>query len=215
MAELLRLSGYSAIGLTVPPGLMRDKVSSLREVFEEQDIETFLRLDIVPRSRQELLRLLRRYRTGFDVLAVKCVNPAVALVACRDRRVDIVFFDPSRRNIRFSYTYSDLLHGALEFNVASDLLGAPSSDVYLRLAKQAAISRNSNTRIVLSSGATTPEGVRSPMQLSALGQAIGLSRSQVLRGVSENPVSIIRRNSERRSGTYIEEGVRVVAPKAR
>ena len=211
----MRLSGYSAIGLTLPAGLMRDRVGPLRQLFEERGIETFLRLDIAPPSRQELLRLLRRYRTAFDVVAVKCVSPAAALVACRDRRVDVVFFDTFRRNIWFNYTYADLLHGALEFNIVSDLLNATTSDIYLRLAKEAAIARNSGTKIVLSSGATKPEVVRAPMQLSALGQAVGLSKSQVLRGVADIPRSIVRDNTERRSSSYIEEGVRVVVPKAR
>jgi RNase P/RNase MRP subunit p30 len=149
------------------------------------------------------------------VLAVRCVSPAAALVACRDRRVDVVFFDTSRRNIRFNYTYADLLHGALEFNVASELLNASSSDIYMRLAKEAAIARKSNTKIVLSSGATKPELLRSPMQVSGLGGAIGLSKVQVLEGVAETPTSIVRRNMERRSSSYIEEGVRVITPRGR
>lgn len=52
MAELIRLAGYSAIGLTVPTGLMRDKIASLRRLFEDQGIETFLRADIVSGSHR-------------------------------------------------------------------------------------------------------------------------------------------------------------------
>jgi RNase P/RNase MRP subunit p30 len=215
MAEVVKLAGYSAVGLTIPTGLMRDRVSSLRRLFEDQGIETFLRVDVVSGSRGELLRLLRRVRSGYDIVAVKCINQGVASVACRDRRVDVVFFDPNQRSIRFSHAYANLLRGALEFNVVSSLLGTTSSEPYSRLAKEASISREHNTRVVLSSGSTSPEKVRSPMQISALGKAIGLSREQSLRGVSENPESIVQRNAERRSTAYIEEGVSIVAPKAR
>jgi RNase P/RNase MRP subunit p30 len=214
LAELIRLAGYSAIGLTVPTGLMHDKIASLRRLFEDESIETFLRVDIVSGSRGELLRLLRRFRSGFDILGVKCVNQGVASVACRDRRVDVVFFDPNQRNIRFSHAYANLLRGALELNLISSLLGTTSSETFSKLAKEAGISRSHNTRVILSSGSRSPETVRSPLQVSAIGMAIGLSREQSLRGVSQNPESIVRRNKERRSATYIEEGVRLVAAKA-
>lgn len=143
------------------------------------------------------------------------MNQGVASVACRDRRVDVVFFDPNQRNIRFSHAYANQLRGAVEFNLVSSLLGTPSSETFSKLAKEAAISRSHNTRVVLSSGSKSPETVRSPMQVAALGKAIGLSKDQSLRGVSENPESIVRRNLQRRSTTYIEEGVGLVAPKAR
>ena len=214
MAELLRMAGYLLIGLTVPTGLMPNRVSSLRRVFEEHGIETLLRADVIPRSRDELLRVLRRYRSRFDLIAVKCMNAAVASVACRDRRVDVVFFDPSDRRIRFSYAYANLLRGALEFNLVSTLLSAVS-ETYSRIAREAAISRARNTKTVLSCGASSPDEVRSPMQVSALGRAIGLSMDQALGGVSKVPTSIAHRTLERRSSSYVEEGVRIVSRKAR
>jgi RNase P/RNase MRP subunit p30 len=184
-------------------------------MFEDHSIETHLRVDVVSASRVELLRLLRRVRSGFDIVAVKCVNQNVASVACRDRRVDVIFFDPNQRNIRFSHAYANLLRGALEFNIVSSLISPTSRDIYSRLAKEAEISKTHKTRVVLSSGSKSAETVRSPMQLSALGKAIGLSKEQSLLGVSENPREIIRRNMERRSAAYVEEGVTIVVPKAR
>ena len=214
MAELLGIAGYSLIGLTIPTGLMETRVSSLRRAFEEVGIEPLLRADLAPRSRDELLRLLRRYRSRFELIAVRCVNAAAASVASRDSRVDILFFDPSSRNTRFTHTYASLLRGALEFNLITNLRNAVT-ETYLRVAKEAAISRRRKTKVVLSSGATSPEEVRSPLQLSALGKAIGLSNDQSLRGVSEIPAAIAHRSLERRSGSYIEEGVRIIPRAAR
>src|SRR3990172_12061786 len=69
MAEVLKLAGYPAIGLTIPTGLMRDRVSSLRRLFEDQGIETFLRVDVVSGSRGELIRLLRRVRSEYYIMS--------------------------------------------------------------------------------------------------------------------------------------------------
>ena len=215
MAELLRYSGYSTVALTVPTGLLRDRLLSLRRLFEHEGLETLLRIDLSANSRVDLLRLLRRYRNAYDIVAVKCMNQSVAPVACRDRRVDLVFFDPSNSRVRFGHPLASLLRGALEFNLISTLLEETKSEVFSRLAKEAAIAREHRSRVVLSSGCVSPTMVRSPLQISAIATAIGLSREQSDQGVSETPLSIIKRNLERRSREYVEEGVNVMMSKAR
>jgi RNase P/RNase MRP subunit p30 len=213
MAELLRLAGYSTVGLTIPTGLMREKVTSLRNIFKEAGLETALRIDLASASRMELLKLLRRFRNSYDVIAVKCVNPRVATVACRDRRVDIIFFDPRNHNIRFNHPLANLLRGALEINLISALQGEAESNVFSTIQKQTSIAVEHKVKVVLSSGGSNPEMVRSALQISALARALGLSEAQSFAGVSSNPLSIVERNSIRRSPRFIEEGVRIVMPK--
>lgn len=215
MAELLRLAGYSAVALTVPTGLLRDRLSALRRLFEDEGIQTILRVDLSANSREDLLRLLRRFRNAYDIVAVKCMNQAVAPVACRDRRVDLVFFDPRNSRVKFGHPLASLLCGALEFNLISTFLGETKGEIFSRIAKEAAIAREHRSRVVLSSGCVSPTMVRSPPQISGIAAAIGLSREQSSRGVSETPLSIIKRNLERRSREYVEEGVKLVMPKAR
>ena len=215
MAELLRLAGYSAVGLTIPTGLMRDRITLLRAVFREAGLETALRVDLTSTSRIELLRLLRRFRNSYDVVAVKCVNTRVATVACRDRRVDLIFFDPANRSIRFTHPLANLLRGAIEFNLVSALLNETKAEVFSVIMKQCAIAREHKVKVVLSSGCNHPELVRSASQIAALASAMGLSEMQSLAGVSSTPFSIIERNSARRSPQFVEEGVRIVLPKVR
>lgn len=214
MAELLRLAGYSAVALTIPTGLMKERTLALRRCFEGEGLETYLRIDLTSPSRRELLRLLRRFRNLFDVVAVKCVHPAVAPVACRDGRVDVVFFDPRNRNTRFNHSLANLLNGSLEFNLPATL-HEPNSDVMLSLAREASIARQHGTSVVLSSGAFKPELIKSPIQMRAIAAAVGLSQKQTIAGVSEVPRNILARNMKRRSREYIEEGVKIVLAKAR
>ncbi len=213
MAELLRLAGYSTVALTVPTGLLHERVSFLRRIFQQVGIETALRIDLTAGSRADLLRLLRRFRNSYDIVAVKCTNPNVATVACRDRRVDVVFFDPHNQKVRFNHSLANLLRGGLEFNLLSTLLRETNAEVFSRAAREAAVAREHKVKVVLSSGCASPEMVRTPTQIAAVGSAIGLSEEQSLHGVSEIPLAMIMRNSSRRSREYIEEGVRVVLPK--
>jgi len=213
MAELLYLAGYSTVALTVPTGLMQERRLLLRRLFEEVGIETALRADLAPMSRHELLRLLRRFRSSFDVLGVKCVNEGAATVACRDRRVDLVFLDPRNSKIRFGHSLANLLRSALEFNLISAFLIESNRHVYDRLTKEAEVAREHGINIVLSSGSTSPAMIRSPFQMASIGSVIGLLKDQALRGVSEIPRSILSRNLERRKRGYVEEGVKVVLPR--
>jgi RNase P/RNase MRP subunit p30 len=214
MAELLRLAGFSSVALVVPSGLMRERVGVLRQIFQRTGLETAMRIDLAPGSRQELLRLLRRFRNSYDVVSVKCPNQGVATVACRDRRVDVVFFDPNNSKVRFNHSLANLLRGALEFNLVAVLLKEHDSRTFARLSKEAWVAGEHRVNVVVSSGCTSPPMVRAPGQLAALASAIGLSKAQSLSGVSDIPWSIISRNSQRRSQQYVEEGVRILLPKA-
>jgi ribonuclease P/MRP protein subunit RPP1 len=212
MAELLRSAGYSTVALTVPTGLLGDKLSSLRRIFEHEGLETLMRVDLTANSRMDLLRLLRRFRNAYDIVAVKCVNQRAAAVACRDRRVDLVFFDPVNSKTRFGHPLASLIRSAFELNLISTFLGETRGEVFSRVAKEAAVAREHRTTIVLSSGCQSPMMVKSPSEISAIGIAIGLSREQSSRGLSDTPFSIIKRNLERRGKGYVEDGVKLVLP---
>ena len=213
MAKLIRIAGYSAIGLTIPTGLMRERIGLVKAVFEEAGLETALRIDLTANSRMDLLRLLRRFRNSYDVIAVKCVNQRVATVACRDRRVDLIIFDPAIRSVRFSHPLANLLRGAIEFNLVSSLLNETRVEMFSGIMKQCAIAHQHKVNVVLSSGCSNADQVRSPLQIAALASAMGLSDAQSHAGVSTTPLSIIKRNLTHRSPQFVEEGVRIVLPK--
>ena len=126
----------------------------------------------------------------------------------------MVFFDPRNQKVRFTHSLANLLRGALEFNLLSNLLGETGNEIFSRLARDAEIAREEKVKVVLSSGSTVPEMVRTPLQIAAVGSTIGLSEEQSLLGVSNIPLEMIVRNSRRRSRNFIEEGVRVVVSAA-
>ena len=215
MAELLSAVHYSTIGLTIPTGLMHDRVKPLQRVFEQYGVSTAPRADFSPTSRTELLRVLRKFRNLYDIVAVKCLNQRVATVACRDRRVDIVYFDVANNSLRFTHSFARLLRGAIEFNLISDIVERADSWTFSRIRKAMGIAREHRVEVVLSSGARSCEMIRSPSEISALATALGLTEEESIRGVSSAPSSIVAENRKKRAADYVEEGVKIVVPSRR
>jgi len=209
-AQLLALSGYNAVGLTVPTGLLRGRLEILRDCFQDSGVEVFLRVDLTCSKREELLKLLRRFRPTFDIIGVKCTNHSLALVAARDRRVDLIFFDSATRNVWFDDSIANVSNATLELNL-STLLEMANHLILTKLMKDVRIARRHNVDMVLSSGATSPLLVRTPIQQAAIAEILGLSKQQAINGVSTIPSRLIKANVERRSRNYVEEGVKTVA----
>ena len=215
MAQTLRTAGYSTIGLTIPTGLLPERVKSMRKTFEDRGVATALRIDLGSASRTELLRSLRRFRNAYDVVGVKCVNARVATVASRDRRVDVVFFDPVMQNVRFNHSLARLLHGAFEVNLIASLLTLTDMGILFRLRRAIAVAQEHNVKVVLSSGARNAEMVRAPLQLGAIASTLGLSETASVAGVSSIPLSIIAENVKKRKPECVEEGVKIIVPSRR
>jgi len=78
--------GYSSVGC------VGDKPS-------DAPIDIVSRLDIAPRSQQDLGRALNRSRLKHEVISVLCLSKGVARQAAKDPRVDLLRFpgNPSRR----------------------------------------------------------------------------------------------------------------------
>jgi ribonuclease P/MRP protein subunit RPP1 len=76
--------------------------------------------------------------------------------------------------------------------------------------KDVRIARRHNVDMVLSSGATSPLLVRTPIQLAAIAEILGLSKQQAINGVSTIPSHLLNANVERRSRNYVEEGVKTI-----
>ena len=188
---------------------MKDRLDLLRNCFLDSGLEVFLRADLTCSRREELLKLLRRFRSAFDIISVKCTNHNIALVAARDRRVDLIFFDYARRNVWFDHSIANVSNAALELNT-STLFAASDHFILTRLMKEVSTAQQHKVNTILSSGCTSPFMVRGPTQLSAIGMILGLSKGEALNSVSVVPSRVVRKNVERRSRNYIEEGVKVV-----
>jgi RNase P/RNase MRP subunit p30 len=209
MASVLNELGTGVIGLTIPPNRLTSTppaVSSLRDA----GIDIAKRLNLKPRSREELLRSLRTFRSKYEIIAVDCSTPSVSRVAVRDRRVDIVRFPKQGSGSEFRRNLASTCRAALEFNM-SDLTEARGFEATLRrLRREIEIAAETSTVVVGSTNASNPYELRAPRDVAALLHVLGLSLGDALKGVSEIPLAIVNENRLRMRDPDLEEGVRIV-----
>jgi ribonuclease P/MRP protein subunit RPP1 len=209
--------GYDLIAVPLIPNTSTAEVAELRAICkEEAKIDFASRIDLHPRSPNELLHQLRRLRRKFEVIGIACDNKAVARQAAKDRRVDLLYF-PSldfRRRF-FDRVDAELASNslaALEIDVKPLLvLEGPTRIRFLSsLRREVAIATEFHVPIVLSSGISEERLLRKPREMAALAFLFGLDEASALEAVSQNPNVIVKRNREKLGSKFVAPGIRVV-----
>jgi RNase P/RNase MRP subunit p30 len=208
--------GYRLIAVPLAPETHADEVAKLRAICKEAKMDFASRIDLRPRTQNELLHQLRRLRRKFEVISVACENKAVARQAAKDRRVDLLNF-PSldfRRRF-FDSAEAELARSslaALEIDVKPLLvLEGPTRIRFLSsLRREAAIASEFHVPIVLSSGVSEERLLRKPREMAALAFLFGLDEASALEAVSQNPKAIVKRNREKLGSKFVAPGIRVV-----
>jgi RNase P/RNase MRP subunit p30 len=208
--------GYRLIAVPLAPETATAEVARLRTICKEAEIDFASRVDLRPRTQNELLRQLRRLRRKFEVISVACENKAVARQAAKDRRVDLLNF-PSldfRRRF-FDKAEAELASNslaALEIDVKPLLvLEGPARIRFLSsLRREAAIANKFYVPIVLSSCVSKERLLRKPREMAALAFLFGLDEASALEAVSQNPELIVERNREKLGSKFVAPGIRVI-----
>ena len=180
-------------------------------------IDVISRLDIAPRSQQDLQRMLKGNKRKYEVISVLCLSKGVARQAAKNPKVDLLRFPrcPSRRTVWLDRQQASLAgEGGCQFEVvASDLLTQDPEKlgyVIKQLEKEVLNARRYDVPVVLSSGADSVNGMRAPRSLAALMSLIGLGEEESLDLVSVNPWALVERNRDKLSASYVSPGVRVM-----
>jgi ribonuclease P/MRP protein subunit RPP1 len=208
--------GYRLIAVPLLPETREDEKVELQSICSEAKIDLASRVDIKPRTHEDLTYQLRRLRRRFEVICVACEDKEVARQAAKDHRVDLLNF-PSldfRRRF-FDSAEAELASrslSALEIDIRPLLVLEGPARVRLlsSLRREAAIAREFHVPIVVSSGAANETLLRRPRELAALASLFGLDEAQALETVSQNPVSIVKRNRQKLSPDFVAPGIRVI-----
>lgn len=209
--------GYRIIGIPLSSNVSQERVRQLEDVCNEAKIEFVKRVDLMPKTSNELLNNLGRLRRKFEIISVACTSKNVARQAAKDRRVDLLspcLAFPCKRF--FDYAEAELASKKLasfEIDLAQILSssGFPRVRLLSSLRKEITIARKFNIPITISSGASDENFLRSPRDFVALASLFDLSESLALEALSCNPLSIIERNRGKLSSGYVAPGVRVVS----
>jgi len=208
--------GYRMIAITFPPNFVEADARGLQNACKRATMDFATRVDLKPKTPDELLKGLRRFRRRFEIVAVLCESKDVARQAGKDRRVDLLNFS----SLDFRRRFFDLAeaelasNGLASFEIDMKQLLALEGPSRIRLLsslrREAAIAEDFGIPIVMSSGASGELLMRRPLELAALANLFDLGQRAALDAVSRNPMSIVKRNREKLSARFVAPGIRIV-----
>jgi RNase P/RNase MRP subunit p30 len=208
--------GYGLVAAPLAPEARADEIAKLQAVCNEAGIDFASRVDLRPRTPNELMQQLRRLRRKFEVVCVNCESKAVARQAAKDHRVDLLSFPllDFRRRF-FDRSEAELARSglaALEVDVRPLLVleGAARVRLLSSLRREAAIAKDFHVPLVVSSGVAREMLLRKPREMAAFGFLFGLDEASALKAVSQSANAIVKRNREKLSAKFVAPGIRVV-----
>jgi RNase P/RNase MRP subunit p30 len=208
--------GYDLISVPLAPEVQETNISNLRSICNEAKIDFASRVDLSPKIRDQLIRMLRRLRRKFEVICVSCENKEIARQAAKDRRVDLLRF-PSLdyRGRFFDWAEAELAGkslAALELDAKPLLMLEGSARVRLLsiLRREVSIANHYRVPVVVSSGVETEMMLRKPREIAAFISLLGMNEASALDAVSTNPSAIVRRNREKLGRGFVAPGIRMV-----
>jgi ribonuclease P/MRP protein subunit RPP1 len=211
--------GYNQIGVPFPPNIKQDTINRLRQAAEEFSLDFVTRLNLEPKSSNELLSGLRRFRRMFEVIAVVCNSKNMARLAAKDTRVDLLCFrtfDPKKRFFdRAEAELASKSSASFEIDMAA-ILG---SEGFVRirflscLRREVETARKFNVPVVISSGAADALFLRKPQDYASLAFLFSMDLSPHMEAFSKNPIGLVERNRKKQSAEYVAPGIRIVKEK--
>ncbi len=208
--------GYRYIGVPFTNGAQENEVATLKAACTQAGLDFILRADFKPRTQEDLMRFLRKFRRQFEVICIVCDSKEIARQAAKDRRVDLLSFPSLDYHKRFfdraEAELASCSLAGLEVDIKSLLVMEGPARVRLisSLRREIAIAMEFRVPVVVSSGVGEENLMRMPRDLASLGYMFGMEEVQALDAVSTNPVGIVLRNREKLSARFVAPGIRVV-----
>jgi RNase P/RNase MRP subunit p30 len=208
--------GYKLIAKSLAPETRPEEIQKLKSLCKEVGVDYVSRVDLRPRSQDELLSLLRKLRRKFEVICINCENKEVARQAAKDRRVDLLNFpllDYRRRFFdRAEAELASTACAAFEVDIKPLLiLEGPARVRFLScLRREVSVAIEFHLPIVVSSGVSEILLLRKPREMALLSSLFGLEGSNALNAVSGNPTGIVFRNREKLGAGFVAPGIHLV-----
>jgi ribonuclease P/MRP protein subunit RPP1 len=190
--------------------------AALKTACKQAGIDFVSRADFKPRSQEDLMRFLRRYRRKLEIISIICDDKEIARQAAKDRRVDLLSFPSLDYHKRFfDRAEAELASSglaALEVDVKPLLVleGPPRVRLLSSLRREIKLAHQFHVPLVISSGVSEARLMRMPRDLASLGCLFGLNETEALNAVSTNPTDIIHRNREKLDSKFVAPGISVV-----
>jgi ribonuclease P/MRP protein subunit RPP1 len=208
--------GYSLIAMLFPPNMTQEEFKQIQTTCKEAKLDLATRIDLKPRTPNDLTYNLRKFRRKFEIIAVLCESKNVARQAAKDHRVDLLSFPSTDFRQRFFDMAEAELASASQASLEIDtkplltLEGPARSRLLASLRKEVTVARGFKVPIIISSGTSNEMLMRKPQEQAMLAQLFDLDRECALDAVSRNPTAIVSRNRQKLSSKFIAPGIRLV-----
>jgi RNase P/RNase MRP subunit p30 len=208
--------GYGLVSVPLTPQTQGEEIIKLKKLCNDLKIDVTSRVDIAPKTRGQLMHMLRKLRRRFEVIAVVCENKEVARQAAKDRRVDLLnFLSNDYRQRFFDWAEAELASNslaALEVDLKPLLLLEGSARIKLlaTLRREISIAREYSVPVVFSSGADNELLLRKPREAAALVSLLGLDEATALAMLSSNPSEIVARNRKKLGHGFVAPGIHAI-----
>ena len=208
--------GYSLIASQLKRETQTSEIMEIRNTCRMLGMDFASRIDLRPRSQNELLSLLRKFRRKFEVICVLCESKEISRQAAKDRRVDLLnfpllddrkrFFDRAEAELAASASTS------LELDIKPLLIleGPPRIRLISSLRREIRTALDFKLPIVISSGVSETILLRKPREMALIASIFDLDFERALKAVSENPVAIVKKNRGKLNADFVSPGIRVI-----
>jgi ribonuclease P/MRP protein subunit RPP1 len=208
--------GYHYISIPFTQGIQEKELATLKAICTQAGLDFVLRADFKPRTQEDLMHFLRKFRRKFEVICIICDSKEIARRAAKDRRVDLLNFP----NLDYHKRFFDRAEAelacnslaAMEVDVRPLMVmeGPPRVRLLSSLRREVAVALEFHVPVVVSSGVGEETLMRKPRDLASLGYLFGLDEAHALDAVSANASMIVLRNREKLSSRFIAPGISVL-----
>lgn len=211
MIETDLLFGYSQVWIGSHQLLYNADINKL---IEEYPIEIIKRLDIDGKelAKNQIIPILRKQRRSTPLITIKCYDPELTGWAAQDNRVDILSFPINKIGKLFTNSVAKLMikfEKYLELSLANLYLSPEKLQIQaIRQIKQAMnIAKKKKVSIIVNSGSTSVDQLRSPWELISLFQTLTSSKDSQIDSLSKIPYKLVSKNKVKISSDYIAPGI--------
>ncbi len=180
----------------------------------ERNFSILRRNDVFGRGLKSIRRQVASVRKHSMIVAVRLTSVEIANWAAEDQKVDVLTIDPFREHkLRATTASLAATSGtALEirFEPLLQLVGLTRSKVIKIYQESIRTATDAGMQVILSSGATHPLHMRSPVAMQHIGELLGMNPKYVKIAIEVAPLAIIERSRRRFSSEYVAEGIEIV-----
>ncbi|MFX1295545.1 MAG: RNase P subunit p30 family protein [Promethearchaeota archaeon] len=216
MCEIAIELGFSGIGFADFNKLTPKTIKKIQKDYQNK-CTIFTRATLIPKSSNELKKMVKNLRNQVDIIAVRNSNEEknIYINAILDKRVDIISFVDIKEFESLEYGHFKMAKKNLTLIeiVTRNLImmgGVRRSKLMRQMIKNCAQIIRSKAPFIISSGAQSKWELRAPRELIALAGLVKIPEKDALNAISNYPEKLIQKIKMIRDPNYIMAGVRVV-----